>query len=75
MADEPSSRAERLGQREAMALLIRLCPWASYDRPSARGHLEALTRLAKGCTAYRLRAGRDLLGDAAGTAALVASLL
>ena len=58
-----------------MALLIRLCPWASYDRPSARGHLGALSLLAKGCAAYRLRAGRDLLGDAARTAAFVASLL
>lgn len=75
VADEPLSRAERIGQREAMALLIRLCPWAAYDRPSARGHLEALARLAKGCVAFRLRAGRDLLGDAARNAAFIASLL
>jgi hypothetical protein len=75
VADESRSRAERLGQRETMARLIRLCPWAGYDRPAARGHLEALSRLAKGCTAYSLCAGRELLGDAARTAAFVASLL
>ena len=58
-----------------MALLIRMCPWASYDRAAARGHLEALSRLARGCPAYRLRAGADLLGDAARTARFVAALL
>lgn len=71
----PSSRAERLGQSEAMARLIRLCPWAAYDRASARGHLAALSRLAKNCRAYSLRAGLDLLGDAARTAHFVAALL
>ena len=75
VAHEPASRAERLGQREAMALLIRMCPWASYDRQAARGHLEALSRLARNCRAYRLRAGADLLGDAARTARFVAALL
>ena len=75
VANEPGSRAERLGQREAMALLIRMCPWASYDRPAARGHLEALSRLARNCHAYRLGAGTDLLGDAARTSRFVASLL
>jgi hypothetical protein len=75
VTSEPSSRAEALGQGEAMAQLIRLCPWAAYDRASARGHLEALSRLAKGCRAYRLRAGADLLGDASRTAAFVAALL
>jgi hypothetical protein len=58
-----------------MALLIRLCPWAAYDRASARGHLRALSRLAKYCRAYSLRAGTDLLGDAARTADFVAALL
>jgi hypothetical protein len=75
VAFEPASRAERLGQGEAMALLIRMCPWASYDRQAARGNLGALSLLARNCPAYRLRAGLDLLGDAARTARLVASLL
>lgn len=75
ITSEPSSRAEALGQGEAMARLIRLCPWAAYDRASARGHLGALSRLARNCRAYRLRAGADLLGDAARTAAFVAALL
>lgn len=75
VTSEPSSRAEKLGQSEAMALLIRLCPWAAYDRASARGHLGALSRLAKSCRAYSLRAGKDLLGDAARTADFVAALI
>lgn len=75
VTSETSSRAERLGQGEAMALLLRLCPWAAYDRASARRHLGALSRLAKDCAAFRLRAGADLLGDAARTADFVAALL
>ncbi|HEX3560255.1 MAG TPA: hypothetical protein VHU19_13700 [Pyrinomonadaceae bacterium] len=75
VTQEPSSRAERLSRRDAMALLIRMCPWAGYDRAAARGHLEALSRLAKSCSAYRLRAGTDLLGDAGRTADFLASLL
>jgi hypothetical protein len=75
VTNEPGSRAERLGQGEAMALLIRMCPWASYDRAAARGHLSALSRLARSCDAYRLHAGTDLYGDAARTARYVAALL
>jgi len=70
-----ASRAEGLGQREAMALLIRMCPWAGYDRAAARAHLGALSRLAKSCRAFRLHAGTDLFGDAARTARFVAALL
>lgn len=75
VTNEPSSRAERLGQREAMELLIRMCPWASYDRAAARGHLGALSRLVRSCNAFRFHAGTDLYGDAARTARFVAALL
>lgn len=75
VTNEPISRAEKLGQSEAMALLIRTCPWASYDRAAARGHLQALSRLARSGPAYRLQAGADLYGDAARTARFVAALL
>jgi hypothetical protein len=61
---EPESGTRALSQTEAMARLIRVCPWAGYDKPAARGHLDALARLSKQTVAHELRAGSDLLGDA-----------
>jgi hypothetical protein len=62
---EPLSTTRALSQGEAMARLIRMCPWAGYDRPAAREHLAVLARLARQTEAHELRAGTDLLGDAA----------
>jgi hypothetical protein len=62
---EPLSNTRALSQGEAMARLIRMCPWAGYDRPAARAHLAVLARLARQAEAHELRAGTDLLGDAA----------
>ena len=62
---EPESRTRRLSQAEAMARLIRMCPWAGYDRQSARAHLGTLSRLARQSESHELRAGTDLLGDPA----------
>ena len=75
IADVTASAAERLNQPEAMAALIHLCPWASYDRVAAPGYLAALSALARSCTAYRLHLGLDMFGDTARTSDLVASLL
>ena len=61
---EPASVTRALSQTEAMARLIRMCPWAGYDKPAAREHLDVLARLAKQTSAHELRAGTDLLGDA-----------
>lgn len=60
---EPESRTRRLSQAEAMARLIRMCPWAGYDRASARAHLGVLARLARQAESHELRAGTDLLGE------------
>lgn len=62
---EPESHTRRLSQAEAMARLIRMCPWAGYDRPSARAHLGVLARLARQAESHELRAGTDLIGDPA----------
>jgi hypothetical protein len=72
---EPASRAGKLSQSATMARLLKMCPWSCYDRPAAREHLGLLSRLARQCVAFDLRAGLDLLGDFERTAALVASLL
>ena len=61
---EPSSRARRLSQAETMRQLLRMCPWACYDRPAAATHLGLLARLARQAAGFELHAGRDLLGDA-----------
>jgi hypothetical protein len=65
ITDEPTSRARRLTQAETMRGLLRMCPWACYDKPAAAAHLGLLGRLARQAEGFALRAGRDLLGDAA----------
>jgi hypothetical protein len=75
VAKVTGSTAERLTQPEAMAALIHLCPWASYDRVAARGYLAALSALARSCAAYRLHLGLDVFGDSVRTSSLLRSLL
>jgi hypothetical protein len=59
----PESSTRSLTQAEAMARLIRMCPWAGYDAPAARAHLGVLARLARQAEAHELCAGTDLLED------------
>lgn len=64
ITNEPESSARRLTQAETMRGLLRMCPWACYDRPAAATHLGLLARLARQAAGFELFAGRDLLGDA-----------
>lgn len=68
---KPSSQTRRLSQAETMAQLIKMCPWACYDKPAARAHLGVLSLLARQSTGFELRAGTDLLGDAAFAAGFI----
>ncbi|MCA1621381.1 MAG: hypothetical protein LC795_19175 [Acidobacteria bacterium] len=68
---EPSSSARRLSQAETMRQLLRMCPWACYDKPSATAHLGVLAGLARQAAGYELRACTDLIGDAAHASAFV----
>lgn len=61
---ETESRTALLSQADAMAQLIRMCPWACYDKPSARTHLKVLAALARQARGFELLAGTDLFGDA-----------
>ena len=61
---EPSSTTRRLSQAETMRGLLRMCPWACYDRGAAAEHLGVLARLARQAAGYELRAGTDLMADA-----------
>ncbi|HJP94413.1 MAG TPA: hypothetical protein VJ875_20805 [Pyrinomonadaceae bacterium] len=58
---EQKSELNRLTQAEAMARLLRSCPWATYDTGVAGAYLELLSRLARQTNAFDLFAGRDLL--------------
>jgi len=61
VAPEQSSRAVPLTAKESMMRLLRLCPWASYDKPTSVAHLGVLGRLANSTAAFQLYAGADLL--------------
>ncbi|MCM3869324.1 MAG: hypothetical protein ND895_01335 [Pyrinomonadaceae bacterium] len=62
---EKESRVRSLTQSEAMARLLRLCPWACYDKPTASEHLRILGRLVRETVAVDILAGTDLLDDPA----------
>lgn len=73
LSHERESRCRELPQWEAMSRLLRMCPWACYDRAAARGYVAALAALARQCVCHELRAGTDLLGDLDYAAAYVAA--
>lgn len=55
------SEIRTLTAAEAMTRLLRLCPWAGYDKPTAGNHLSVLSDLARECRAFDLLAGTDLV--------------
>src|SRR5262249_38054660 len=55
-----ASRVTLLNRSETMARLIRMCPWACYDKPTAQAHLEVLGGLARQADGFELLAGADL---------------
>jgi len=60
---EPQSRLVSLTSAEAMTRLLRLCPWASYDKPTSEEHLRILACLANTTSAFALDAGTDILNE------------
>ena len=60
---EPQSRLVSLTSTEAMTNLLRLCPWATYDKPTSEEHLRILARLANTSSAFVLHAGTDILNE------------
>jgi len=43
--------------------LLRMCPWACYDKATAGAHLEVLGELARQADGFELLAGADLLNS------------
>jgi hypothetical protein len=70
---EPETRVSEMSRPEAMVRLLRMCPWACYDRPASAEYLRVLSLVAGQCRAYELRAGTDLLADPARAASLLAA--
>jgi hypothetical protein len=75
LTGEAASRLEKISSGEAMARLIRQCPWASYDTGTAREHLRVLGMLARQSDSFLLDAGRDLIEDSTRAPHLLASCL
>lgn len=63
ITNEKESRVRILTPLEAMARLLRLCPWAGYDKPTAGEHLRTLGRLARETVSLDILAGTDFLDD------------
>ena len=72
VAHTTESRVVEVPPAEALSRLLRMCPWACYDRPTAAGYLRVLSLLARRCASFELRAGTDLLVDPARAARLLA---
>jgi len=64
LTGEPVSSARALSPPETMTGLIRMCPWACYDKPVAQEHLNLLAALARQARGHELLAGTDLFGNA-----------
>ena len=63
VVDSECSRLVQLNPAESMKRLLRLCPWAAYDKPTSGRHLQILGRLANSTSAFDLFAGKDILKD------------
>ena len=57
------SQMKALTASETMSRLLRLCPWASYDKWTSLEHLRILGRLANSTNGFELLAGTDILND------------
>ncbi|MEP6912883.1 MAG: hypothetical protein ABI923_09025, partial [bacterium] len=69
------SEVQSTTRADTMARLIRSNPWASYDRSTARDHLQILNRLTNQCKAFYVRAGLDVLSDPSCAEALLLPLM
>ena len=63
VVDSACSSLLPLTSAESMKRLLRLCPWAAYDKPTSGPHLQLLGRLANSTSGFELFAGKDILKD------------
>ena len=75
VVDTECSRLLPLTAAESMKRLLRLCPWAAYDKPTSGPHLQLLGRLANSTSAFDLLAGKDILKDRQRAAELIGQVV
>lgn len=63
LTQKPGTEIRGLTAPEAMSRLLRLCPWAGYDEPTAGKHLAVLAELARTSVAFDFLVGTDVLED------------
>jgi hypothetical protein len=68
LTSQQMSHISNLTASETMSKLLRLCPWASYDKGTSIEHLRMLGRLANSASGFELLAGTDILNDSKLTA-------
>lgn len=72
VSGESVSTLKKITQADCMSRLVKMCPWATFDKPASRGHLSALGALARRAHAYELEAGFDIFNDPSLTTTLIA---
>jgi hypothetical protein len=68
---EPQTRIEPVKPGDALARLLRQCPWATCDTAAAPGHVQALTNLIKQTRSYSVVTGRDVFDDPSSIPSLI----
>ena len=68
---EPQTRIELIKPGDALARLLRQCPWATCDTAAAPDHVQALTNLIKQTRNYSVIAGRDVFDDPSSISSLI----
>ena len=68
---ESKSRIVPIEPSETMHRLMRLSPWACYDKQTAAVNLKVFEALSRDAKAYDLFAGKDLLGNPELTASIM----
>ena len=68
---ESKSRIVPLEPSQTMRRLMRLSPWACYDKTTAAANLKVFEALALDVAAYDFFAGKDLLGNSDLTASIM----
>ena len=72
---EGESRLAEITRAGAMSRLIDMCPWANYDKSSAREHLRVLSELVRQCKTFILHAGRDIFDNPREASVLLSRLI
>ncbi len=75
LGNSTDTKIHSLRAAEAMTRLLRLCPWAAYDKPTAGEHLALLGELAQRCKSFDFVAAADILEDQSRAASLMDKLL